>query len=415
MIGQAFAGMSLWQDELFARRTLGVRFSLDVIQAAYAALGRPGAGIPVVHVVGTNGKGSTSAMVAHALARRGRRVGLYTSPHLHRVGERIRVDGAAASDAEMQAWIAEVLAAEARGLPRALTFFEVLTVAALLAFARAGVEVMVLEAGLGGRLDATRVLPATVTLVTPIALDHQVFLGDTVEAIAGEKAAVMADGAPAFSAPQVPGVAAVLRAAAAEHGVPLAFVAPLERGPIGLAGEHQRVNAALALAGARAIDPGVVAEDLDGVRWPGRCERAQLVRGTAVFDASHNPHGVLALVTWLKSQPEARRVIAFGCLADKDAPVMLGHLRRLGAPLWLVPPGPGAYPTATLAGPDTREFAGPDDPSLRAACAEHLAGGGELVVCGSHALVGRLRGELLAQAEDAVALADPLTRDPPRP
>ncbi|MCY1057775.1 Mur ligase family protein [Nannocystis sp. SCPEA4] len=399
-----------WQSALFARRTLGMIRGLEAVRAAHAALGRPAAGVPVVHVVGTNGKGSTSAMVAHALRRRGHRVGLYTSPHLHRVGERIRIDGAALSDAAMQALVDRVLAVEGPALPRALTFFEILTVAALLAFAEAGVEVMVLETGLGGRLDATGVVPATVTLMTPIDLDHQAYLGDTIEAIAGEKAAVMRDGAPVFSAPQQPAAAAVLRAAAAEHGVALRFVEPLARAPAGLPGEHQRVNGALALAGARVIDATVAASDLDGVRWPARCERVVSGGGTVVFDAGHNPHGIAALVTWLEGQPHPRRALVFGCLADKDAPGMVAQLRRLGAPLWLVPPAPDAYDLGALAGADSRLFADPDAPEFRAAWDAHLAAGGEIVVCGSHMLVGRLRGEVLGEAVDEVALTDPLAR-----
>lgn len=403
--------MTHWQDALAARRSLGVRLTLDAVLAAHAALGAPGRGRPVVHVVGTNGKGSTSAMVDHALRRRGRRVGLYTSPHLHRVGERIRIDGVALTDAALQPLVDDVLAVEARGLPRPLTFFEILTLAGLLACERAGVEVLVLETGLGGRLDATRVLPATVTLFTPIDLDHQAYLGETIAAIAGEKAAVMEDGAPAFSAPQAPEAAVVLRRVADACGVPLAFVEPLPRPPIGLPGEHQRINAALALAGARAIDPAVTAEDLDGVRWPGRCERVPVGGGSAVFDAGHNPHGIRALVTWLGGQPCARRVIVFGCLADKDGAAMLQELAQLGAPLWLVPPGPGAFEFPADAG--ARRFAGPDDPALRTAIDAHLASRGELVICGSHALVGRLRSDLLGEAADAAELSDPVARRRP--
>lgn len=399
-----------WQVALFARRTLGMIRGLEAVRAAHVALGEPAAGVPVVHVVGTNGKGSTSAMVAHALLRRGVRVGLYTSPHLHRVGERIRVDGAALSDEALRAIVERVLAVEGPALPRALTFFEVLTVAALLAFAEAGVEVMVLETGLGGRLDATGVVPATVTLMTPIDLDHQSYLGDTIEAIAAEKAAVMRDGAPVLSAPQSEAAAAVLEAAASEHGVPLQFVEPLARAPAGLPGEHQRVNAALALAGARAIDAAVTASDLDGVRWPGRCERVASGGGTVVFDAGHNPHGIAALVTWLEGQPHSRRTVVFGCLADKDAAGMLAALRRLRAPLWLVPPGPGAFDAEAFAGLDARVFADVDAPEFRVAWAEHLAAGAELVVCGSHLLVGRLRGDVLGEAADAVTLTDPLAR-----
>lgn len=400
--------MSTWQDALMARRSLGVQMTLEAVIAAHAALGAPGKGRAVVHVVGTNGKGSTSAMVAHALRRRGRRVGLYTSPHLHRVGERIRIDGVALADDALQPLVDEVLAVEARGaLPRPLTFFEILTLAALLAFARAGVEILVLETGMGGRLDATRALPATVTLFTPIDLDHQAYLGETIAAIAGEKAAVMEDGAPAFSAPQAPEAAAVLREVADDCGVALVFVEPLPRPPIGLPGEHQRTNAALALAGARAIEPGVTAEDLDGVVWPGRCERVAVGRGSVVFDAGHNPHGIRALVTWLGGQVCARRVVVFGCLADKDAPAMVRELGRLGAPLWLVPPGPGAHP---IEGVEARRFAGADDPELRAAWDAHLASGGEIVVCGSHALVGRLRAQVLGEAVDRAELSDPVRR-----
>lgn len=401
--------MSSWQESLFARRSLGVKLGLEVMRAAHEALGAPGAGVPVVHVVGTNGKGSTSAMVAHALRRRGRRVGLYTSPHLHRVGERIRIDGEALTDAALQPIVDAVIAVEG-SLERPLTFFEILTLAALLAFRTAGVDVFVLETGLGGRLDATRVLPATVTLFTPIDLDHQAYLGDTLAAIADEKAAVMADRAPAFSAAQAPEAAEVLRRVAGEFGVPLTFVEPLARPPVGLPGEHQRTNAALALAGARAIDPHTVAADLDGVRWPGRCERVAVGRGSVVFDAAHNPHGVRALVTWLGGQTCARRVVVFGCLADKDAPAMVAELRRLGAPLWLVPPGPGAFDLAALAGGDARAFTGPDDPELRERWTQHLAGGGEIVVCGSHVLVGRLRAEVLGEAADPPGLSDPLAR-----
>ncbi|MCY1063411.1 Mur ligase family protein [Nannocystis sp. RBIL2] len=399
-----------WQLALFARRSLGVIRGLEAVRAAHVALGEPGAGVPVVHVVGTNGKGSTSAMVAHALRRRGRRVGLYTSPHLHRVGERIRLDGVPLTDAAMELLVERVLRLEGPALPRPLTFFEVLTAAALLAFAEAGVEVMVLETGLGGRLDATGVVPATVTLMTPIDLDHQAYLGDTIEAIAGEKAAVMRDGAPVWSAPQQPAAAAVLRAAAAAHRVRLEFVEPLMRAPEGLPGEHQRVNGALALAGARFIDAGVTASDLDGVRWPGRCERVASGGGTVVFDAGHNPHGIAALVTWLEGQPHPGRALVFGCLADKDAPGMLAQLRRLHAPIWLVPAGPGGYDLAPLQTAETRLFLDGIGPAFHAAWREHLAAGGELVVCGSHMLVGQLREEVLGEVADELPLTDPLRR-----
>ena len=396
-----------WQQALFERRNLGVKLGLEAVRAVHAALGSPAAHIPGLHVVGTNGKGSTSAMAAHALQRRGRRVGLYTSPHLHRVGERVRIAGVALADDELQVMCDRVLAAEGAG-PRALTFFEVLTLAALLAFETGGCDAVVLEAGLGGRLDATRIGRFAATLFTPIALDHTAYLGPTIAAIAGEKAAVMADGAPAWSAPQVPEAAAVLHRVARENGVPLVVVEPLARAP--LAGEHQRVNAALALAGARVLAPEVVADDLEGVVWPGRLERVRVGGGSLVFDVAHNPHGIAALVDHLRATPTSERVVLFGCLADKDAPAMIATLMALECLLWLTPaPGGVAYDVAALAQGVTqaRVFTGLDDPRLLAARAQLLARGGELIVCGSHHVVGHVRGQVLAVAGDARALSDP--------
>lgn len=395
-----------WQQALFERRNLGVKLDLVAVRAVHAALGSPARRIPAIHVLGTNGKGSTSAMVAHALTRRGRRVGLYTSPHLHRVGERVRIAGVPRSDDELQALCDRVLAAEGAG-PRPLSFFEVLTLAALLAFETGGVDALVLEAGLGGRLDATRLGAQgniAATLFTPIALDHMAYLGPTVAAIAGEKAAVMEDGAPAISAPQAAEAEAVLWATATAYGVPLTFVEPLARGPIGLAGAHQRVNAALALAGARVLAPEVVAEDLDGVVWPGRIERHAVGGGAVVFDVGHNPHGIAALVEHLRASPVAERAVLFGCLADKDAAGMIAALATLGCPLWRVALEDAAV---VAGGPGVRVFSGVDDDELASARAALLARGGELVVCGSHHLVGRIRGELLDAAADARALSDP--------
>jgi dihydrofolate synthase/folylpolyglutamate synthase len=398
-----------WQQALFERRNLGVKLDLVAVRAVYAALGSPGAGVPAIHVVGTNGKGSTAAMVAHALGRRGRRVGLYTSPHLHRVGERVRIAGAALADEAVAAACERVLAAESAG-PRALTFFEVLTLAGLLAFETGEVDAIVLEAGLGGRLDATRILRFAATLFTPIALDHTAYLGPTIAAIAGEKAAVMEDGAPAFSAAQTEEAAAVLRGTAERCGVPLVFVPPLARAPVGLAGEHQRINGGLALAGARVLAAEATAEDLDGVVWPGRLERRRVGAGTVVFDVAHNPHGVAALAEHLRGSPAGERVVLFGCLADKDAPAMVAILAGLGCPLWLAPPPGSAYPLDGVAPAGARVFGSLDAPELAAASASLLARGGELVVCGSHHVVGQVRGELLGVAGDARALTDPLTR-----
>lgn len=397
-----------WQQALFDRRNLGVKLDLVAVRAVHAALGSPGREIPALHVLGTNGKGSTAAMAAQALTRRGRRVGLYTSPHLHRVGERVRIAGVALADEALQGLCDRVLAAEQAG-PRALTFFEVLTLAALLAFETGGVDAIVLEAGLGGRLDATRLGaggPIVATLFTPIALDHMAYLGPTIAAIAAEKAAVMADGAPALSAPQTEEAAAVLRATADACGVTLRFVEPLGHAP--LAGEHQRINAALALAGAQVIAPEATAADLEGVVWPGRLERHASGGGALVFDVAHNPHGIAALVEHLRATPAGERAVLFGCLADKDGSGMVAELATLGCPLWLAPPPGGGLDVGALAAAaGARVFAGLDDPELAAARGALLARGGELVVCGSHHVVGHVRGQVLAVAADARTLSDP--------
>jgi len=405
-----------WQQALFERRTMGIRLGLEVVRAAFEALDRPAGSIPAVHVVGTNGKGSTAAMTAHGLTRAGLKVGLYTSPHLHRVGERVRIDGVALSDEALRGEVEAALAIEATGaLPRALTFFEILTLAAMRAFAAAKVDVVVLEAGLGGRLDATRLGSFVVTLITSIGRDHMALLGPTLAAIAGEKAAVMEHGAPTFSGPQAPEVETVLRAAASKFGAPLRFVGALARPPVGLVGEHQRWNGALALAALQRLVPGADATLLDGVRWPGRLERVRLGGGEVVFDVGHNVDGIAALTQHLRgiAAPSGGRVIVFGCMADKEGPAMVGLLASLGARLWLVWPGDheGWAPASLAAGVAAAEPRGrADDAALRADLGAALAAGAEVVICGSHYLVGALRGALLGEASDRVSLSDPVPR-----
>ena len=373
-------------------------------------LGSPQRAYPSIHLTGTNGKSSTARMVDALLQGFGLRPGRYTSPHLDSVTERITIDGQPLSEerfAEVYDELRPYVEIVDSRMPVPLTFFEILTLAALLHFEAVGVDVMVLEAGLGGRLDATRAARFAVTLFAPIDLDHTAYLGPDVTAIAGEKAAVMEDGAPAFSAPQQPEAGAVLQVLAMRFGVTLRFVEPLAHPPRGLPGEHQRSNAALALAGARVIDSTVTAADLDDVRWPGRLERVPLGAGHLLLDVAHNPHGVAALVEHLGAHP-ARRAVLFGCLADKDAPSMLRELTTLDTPLWLTTPPGGGHVLDTP--PGARSFPDPDDPTLRVAIDELLASGGELVVCGSHHLVGHLRAALLGADTDARWLSDPLTR-----
>mgnify|MGYP002620050328 CR=1 FL=1 len=386
-------------EALFARRAEGVRLDLATILQAHRALGRPAAEVAAVHVVGTNGKGSVAAMVDHALRRRGHRVGLYTSPHLMHVTERVRIDGHEVAEPTLSSAVDRVLAIEdTLALPRPLSFFEVITLAALCCIADARVDVLVAEAGLGGRLDATRVVEARVVAMTSIDLDHQAFLGDDLGAITAEKAAVLRAGVPCISAPQHPAALAVLQARAAEVGGPLTVVQPTDRAPRALPGEHQRVNAAVALQAARVIDPSVQLEDLDGVSWPGRLEWLPRHASGVLLDAAHNPAGIEALVHFVQGElarGESRlrdAVVVFGCAPDKDRAAMLAHLARLGRPVWWVPPV--AHDTSAPPGASggvVEAFTGWADPRLESALDERLRQGTPIIVCGSHMLVGPLR------------------------
>ncbi len=387
--------------ELFGRRRFGVRLGLDALRAVDGRLGQPCEGLPCVSIVGTNGKGSTAAMVAHGLQGRGIRVGLFTSPHLSEVEERVRIDGHMVSAPMLDAALELVQSAE-RQAGVALTFFEILTLAALCCFRESGVHALVLEAGLGGRLDSTRLRRRDVVLIARIGLDHQQWLGSTLEAIAAEKIAILEPGGHAISQAQTPGVLAVLRQHAAGVGDALELSAATERPPTRLWGEHQRENAGLALAGIAALcrrfpdlaqDPPSLV-DIDNVQWPGRFEwlwppaargvtrlpgqDAQeavapsfAASGAVLVDVAHNPDGVRALTAAVQALTDWRpSILVFGALADKDALGMIEALAPLlaGIELWHVVLEGGAAPRTPAARDDsgvTRQ--GAQVPSIPAA------------------------------------------------
>jgi dihydrofolate synthase / folylpolyglutamate synthase len=414
--------MSLdWRAALFARRMIGVRLDLRPMEQILDAL-LPGLRerppFEVIQIVGTNGKGSTAAMLAHGLLvhqsghQRGP-VGLFTSPHLERIGERIRVDGQPIADARVQAGVDRIAEVEA-AVGVSLSFFEVLTAIALLHFVDAGCRVVVLEAGLGGRLDATSAVRADAIGIAHLALDHQGYLGDTLEAIAAEKAAVIRRALPVFSVEQNPAARAVIEARARAHGASLTFVSPLAAPPRGLPGEHQRHNGALALALLRGSIPTAEAADLDAVHWPGRLEQVEYGGGNLWLDVAHNLDGVEALCAALLELKVDPHAIVFGTMADKPAPAIAARLRE-HAPLWWVPPaGEGAYDITELAAPGEPRYVGPADPRLFDAMREPLADGGSIVVCGSHFLVGAIRTRIIGPSSadelDGPDLSDPVSR-----
>lgn len=377
-------------EALFARRTLGVRPGLVAVRGVFEALGAPGGSIPAIHVVGTNGKGSIAAMAEHALRQRGHRTGLFTSPHLQRVTERVRVDGQEVDDTVLEAAIGSVLSVEdnpqERGRP--LSFFELLTVAALIVFEQSGVDVLIVEAGLGGRLDSTRLVDAKAIAVGRIDLDHQAYLGDSLQQIAAEKAGVFRDRVPVYSVPQHDPVWTVLERASWDAPCPLRLPEPL---PAPLPGEHQRYNAGVALAAAQHLDRTVTPEDIDGTSWPARMERRAVGNGEWILDVAHNPASMEALAAALRGLPLAETLVIVSCSADKDATAMATALTGVGECWTVMDEGLGLCPL-----PGARMFEGLEHRGLEASLHRHVAQGGRVVVCGSHRLVGAAMGSWLA-------------------
>jgi dihydrofolate synthase/folylpolyglutamate synthase len=396
-------------DYLQRLQPLAMRFGLERMVRALADLGHPERRYAVLHVAGTNGKGSTCAMAAAALRAAGHRVGLYTSPHLVHFHERIAVDGQPVSDAALAAGIEAIRRAcpwhEAGGEDDRLTYFEFATLLALVEFAARGVGAAVVEVGLGGRWDATNAIASpTVTAVARIGLDHTQLLGGTVEEVAREKAGIFKPGVPAVvHADQPDRALEVLREEAAARGAPFTVAPAAWEGRVGLAGPHQRGNAALAAAALRAlaargvaVGEAEIAQGIAGATWPGRLEEV----GGVLLDGAHNPQGAAALADALRALHPGRPVeLVFGVLADKDQAGMLAALRPAVRRLHVLAPAtPRARPAAEVqALARSLGLEADVHASLAAAldCARRAAADGALVcIAGSLYLVGEAR-ELL--------------------
>jgi len=400
-------------------RGQGVMLGLDRVRLALARLGSPERRVPAVHIAGTNGKGSVAAMTDSILRRAGFRTGLFTSPHLVRFTERIRLVGVEI-DGDHLAKLDEAVAATQ--VP--LTFFEVATVLAFLAFAEAKVDVALLETGLGGRLDATSVCHPLACGITSIALDHQAILGSTIAQIAAEKAGIAKSGVPLFLGPVSPEAEAAVaqvaaRAAAVLRRAHVDYPAAPTRP--GLAGAHQLANAAVAAALARAAGeslgrpvatPDVVA-GLAEVFWPGRLER---VGDDVLLDCAHNVEGAQALAD---SLPDAScRVLVTSIVRDKDAAAMLAVLTpcfdrvvvtRSPSERAMAPEELAALIQRTRAG--DRRVVCVEDPAAALGEARRdvaAASGGLVVVAGSIFLVGALRAHLFGRSCGASETSDPL-------
>jgi dihydrofolate synthase/folylpolyglutamate synthase len=419
---------------LESTRTLGVSMGLERTQAVLDQLGNPEQRVPALHIAGTNGKGSVAAMTESILRAAGLRTGLFTSPHLSRFTERIRIDGREVEGDRLAALDPLIVAT---GVP--LTYFEISTVLAFLAFAEAGVEVMVLETGLGGRLDATTTCHPLATAITSIDFDHTEFLGDTLAAIAIEKAGIAKRDVPLFLGSLTSEAHQAIASVAHAVGAPIQILGrDISPPPIAprLEGPHQQANAALAVALASTaiskLAPGsddlrrrAVETGLTQVEWPGRLE---WLTPQLLLDCAHNVQGAQSLATYLDSLPRQPRALLISVVAGKAAREILEILApRFDAVIATGSSNSRALAPEILAAfVSLRSDASPTplnvqaeaNPEAALALAQSaVTPDGLVVVAGSLFLIGDVRalvcvgkGEARDQARDPLPTSDPLAR-----
>ena len=403
------------RERLFALEQFGIKLGLDNITALASALGRPDHAFFSVHVGGTNGKGSVTAMVERGLRAAGHRTGRYTSPHLSTIEERVAVDGRPIDTATFDAVTADVLALIDRlladgTLPHPPTFFEVTTAIAFEIFKRADVMTAVIEVGLGGRFDATNIITPEVTAITSVDLDHERHLGSTLRQIAFEKAGIIKPNVPVVVGAMAADAHAVIVEAAREKGAELVDAIPAVSGtPVMLAlnGDHQHANAAVAVEvlrrctfGRHAVGREHVITALADVEWPARLEWLHVAEyGDILLDAAHNPAGARALATYVTSHVGPLPMV-IGAMRDKDIDAIVSALDPAVSHFVATSVNsPRALSARELAARITQRVTTPcewrDDASeaLAAACRR----GGRTVIAGSIFLVGPMRERLLAQ------------------
>jgi dihydrofolate synthase/folylpolyglutamate synthase len=352
------AGYPAIQDYLFGLKTAGVKFGVDRMRLLSAEIGNPERTVPCIHVAGTNGKGSVSAMLEAILRSSGRRTGLYTSPHLVRLGERVQVDRRILSEKEIISFVGELrpiadgIASSGDAGDRP-TFFEFMTAMAFLQFARSRCDFSVIEVGLGGRLDATNIVDPEVSVITSIGMDHCDMLGNTLESIANEKAGIIKPGRPVVIGRLPPEAEAAVRSIAASKGsrvlsVREEFGEDVARYPrTNLECDYQRWNAATATLAANLLPSrfGVSATSIDSglrsVDWPGRWQRTNLGGRLTILDASHNPEGATVLdsnLTGLRAETGRSPIAIVGALGEMRARPLLEVLCRHSHEIHLVVP-----------------------------------------------------------------------------
>jgi len=317
---------------LYGLQRFGIKLGLDNIRRLLDELSRSGGfqtavgdleiALPwkVIHVAGTNGKGSVCAMIDSICRAQGYRTGLFISPHLVTFRERIRVNGEMISEDAVAAGLTMIRDLIADWDPHP-TFFEVTTALALKHFGDAKIDIAILETGLGGRLDATNAVQSDVSVITPIDLDHEEWLGHTLAEIAGEKAGIIKPGVPVVSAPQQTQAEEVIRARAVECGSPVQFVNETYHGsPVALRGEYQKQNAAVAIAAIHVaniqLGEKAIVRGLAAIEWPARFQKWD---ERTIIDGAHNPAAAQALAqTWREIFGDQKATLVLAVLLDKD-------------------------------------------------------------------------------------------------
>ena len=338
---------------LYELRWFGTKMGLANTSKLAALAGNPHQQLRFIHVAGTNGKGSTCAMLESVYRAAGVRVGLFTSPHLVRFGERIQVDRRLISEREVVQQVVELRRLLKEFSPAEHpTFFEVVTVMALRHFAAENCGLVIWETGLGGRLDATNIVTPLASVITNVSYDHQEWLGDTLAIIASEKAGIIKPGIPVLTATDEPEARAVIQETARRQKAPLTQVLasavhepPLEGIRLSLAGDHQKRNAALVVATARVLDSQIPVDDerlrqgLSQVSWPGRLQLVSLPGGKKVLlDGAHNLPGADALAAAFQELfPAIQPALILGVLNDKDWKGMCRVLAPLANRIFLTP------------------------------------------------------------------------------
>ncbi len=366
-------------EHLFARTALGIKPGLEVTEALLEKLGNPQRDLKVIHVAGTNGKGSVCAMIESVLRASGLKTGLYTSPHLFRFNERFRINGQEISGTELETLIADVETAAQSLDTRSATFFEMSTAIAFEHFKRSGVDYAVIETGMGGRWDATNVVRPVVSVITRIALDHADYLGTDLEKIAWEKAGIIKEGVPVICGPMPVEAEAVVYKEAAEKEVPIlgseeaVFFQTLEmrrtdqlidieasgnqyrnvRLPLG--GSFQLENCGIAVAALEDLADleGLrlqMKKGLEAVKWPGRFQTLSM-KPPMIFDGAHNPDAARALSQTLEEIfPSLGKNYVFGFMKDKDVEGILKALAPTVEKAWAVTlPGERAMSAGEIA------------------------------------------------------------------